>query len=344
MELRKHGFLFLFAVFAAIAVLAACTPKSGEDAPFQFQEDETGIFLTENGDHVFYYREAPKTLTGEYVCNHYIHPLYALNGDTLTEEFPLDHPYHRGIFWSWHQFYMDSTSLGDEWIMENISHEVAGIQTGSDPSGATLELDVMWRSTLLENGKAFMKEKTRITVHPLQKGVRKIDFEISLQALVPNLSMGGSDDEKGYGGFCARIKLPDDLKFISSTGAVEPKTLQVRAGSWMDFTGTFGKSAASSGTSGTSAGASETSAGASGKSAEQSGVAICTHPSTPNFPAPWILRQKSSMQNIVFPGRERVGISMDKPTILRYRLIVHEGATGDHDMARLQAEFEETVF
>lgn len=320
MELRKQGLLVLFAVFSAIAVFTACSPKSGEDAPFQFQEDENGISLTENGDAVFYYRKTPKTLTGEYVCNHYIHPLYALNGDTLTEEFPLDHPYHRGIFWSWHQFYMDTMSLGDEWIMESISHEVAGMKTSTENSAATLDLEVKWSSALLENGKAFMKENTRIMVHPLQKGIRKIDFEISLQALVPGLSMGGSDDEKGYGGFCARLKQPDDLLFISSNGAVEPKTLQVRAGTWMDFTGTFGSSTG------------------------QGGVAICTHPSTPNFPAPWILRQKTSMQNIVFPGRERVEISMDQPTILRYRLIVHEGATGELDMAGLQAEFEETVF
>lgn len=320
MELKKHRFLFLFAIISVFAVLTACIPKSGEDAPFQFLEDENGISLTENGDPVFYYRKELKTLTGEYVCNHYIHPLYAPNGDTLTEEFPLDHPYHRGIFWSWHQLYMDSTSLGDEWIMENISHEVAEMNASTENSLATLELDVRWSSSLLENGKVFMKENTRILVHPLKAGIRKLDFEISLRALVPGLSIGGSDDEKGYGGFCTRLKLPDDLSFVSDNEAVEPKTLQIVAGSWMDFTGTFGKSS------------------------EQSGVAICCHPSTPNFPAPWILRQKTSMQNIVFPGRERVEISMDQPTILRYRLIVHEGAAGDLDMAGLQAEFEKTVF
>ncbi len=101
-----------------------------------------------------------------------------------------------------------------------------------------------------------------------------------------------------------------------------PQTLQVSAGPWMDFSGTFA---------------------ASGK---QSGMSYLHHPSsTPNYPAPWILRQKTSMQNIVFPGRKRVEVSeWTQPTILSYRLIVHEGATGDHDMARLQAEFEETVF
>jgi hypothetical protein len=215
---------------------------------------------------------------------------------------------------------MDTTSLGDEWIMENISHEVSGVRTGSENAFATLDLEVQWRSALLENGKTFMKEKTRITVFPIKSGIRTIDFEISLLALVPGLSMGGSDDEKGYGGFCARLKLPENLAFHSTKGAVEPKTLQLTAGPWMDFSGSFGSSES------------------------VSGVSICCHPSTPNFPAPWILRQKTSMQNIVFPGRERVEISSDLPTILRYRLIVHEGSAGNLDLASLQAEFEETSF
>jgi len=142
MELKKNWGFKLFVVLTFYAVLAACTPKSGNNSPFQFLEDENGISLTENGEAVFYYRQAPKTLNEGYVCNHYIHPLFAPNGDTLTEESPLDHPYHRGIFWSWHQLYMDSMSLGDEWIMESITHEVAGIETDCDNAGATMELNV----------------------------------------------------------------------------------------------------------------------------------------------------------------------------------------------------------
>jgi hypothetical protein len=306
----------LYIVFAACT---ACGPNTGKEVPFHFDLDDHGVTLSEHGNPVYYYRKEPKTLTGEYLCNHYIHPLYALNGDILTEEFPLDHPYHRGIFWSWHQLYVDSISLGDEWIMENISHEVTALQTGTEKAAATLDLDLLWSSALLENGKNFLMEKTRITVYPSKTGVRMIDFEISLKALIPGITMGGSDDEKGYGGFCARLKLPDDLVFTSEHGPVIPQTLQVIAGTWMDFSGTFGPSE------------------------ELSGLAICCHPSTPNYPAPWILRQKSSMQNIVFPGRDRVEISMDLPTILRYRLIIHEGSAGHLDLAKLQKDFEGTI-
>lgn len=304
------------AVICLLILASACGQKSGESSSFHFSKDENGVSLSENGLQVFYYRKTPKSLTGEYVCNHYIHPLLSLKGDTLTEEFPLDHPYHRGIFWSWHQLYADTSSLGDEWIMKDISHEVRDIHTSAGAESAILDLKVLWRSERLDEGTDFMQENTRITVHPEKSGIRTIDFEISLMALRKGISLGGSDDEKGYGGFCARVKMPDDLTFTSDKGPVTPETLQIEAGPWMDFSGTFGASDL------------------------QSGLSILCHPSTPNYPAPWILRQRSSMQNIVFPGRDRVEISEEQPTLLRYRLLVHDGSADDLDLAKLQAEYE----
>jgi hypothetical protein len=73
-------------------------------------------------------------------------------------------------------------------------------------------------------------------------------------------------------------------------------------------------------------------------SSEKSGVAILCHPSVPNFPAPWILRQRASMQNIVYPGRQPV--NLDKPVELRYRVVFHNGDAASIDLPALQAEYE----
>jgi hypothetical protein len=145
-----------------------------------------------------------------------------------------------------------------------------------------------------------------------------IDFLISLRATVPGVSLGGSNDEKGYGGFCTRIKMPDDLVFTSSNGPVKPQTLQIKAGPWMDFSGSFSTGG------------------------EQHGLAILCHPDTPNYPAPWILRQKSSMQNIVYPGRDPVEIPTDHPVKLKYRLVIHPGTADALDLEKLQSEFSAT--
>ena len=307
--IRNTGLLLL------IGLIASCGPSTEKSSPFKFEYDPQGIKLFENDKAVFFYQKEPKSSNGGYICNNYIHPLFALNGDTLTEEFPDDHPYHRGIFWSWHQLYINNKSIGDGWIMKNISQEVVDLHPNAGKLSASLNLKILWRSGLYKNKKAFIEESTSIIVHQMKSDMRKIDIEISLQALVPGVSIGGSDDEKGYGGLCARIKLPDDIVFTAENGPVTPDRLQILAGSWMDFSGSFG----------------------SGEN--QNGLAILCHPDTPNYPAPWILRQESSMQNIVFPGRDRVPIAMDHSLKLKYRLIVHAGNADEADLAMLQSEY-----
>ena len=40
----------------------------------------------------------------------------------------------------------------------------------------------------------------------------------------------------------------------------------------------------------------------------------------------WILRRRGSMQNAVYPGATPVPLPMEKPLVLRYRLVIHRGA------------------
>ncbi|WP_172594509.1 DUF6807 family protein [Mariniphaga sediminis] len=296
-----------------LLLIISCSSREIEPS-FTFKENEQGIELLENGQYVFFYQKKPKLLNGQYVCCNYLHPLYSLNGDTLTEESPADHPHHRGIFWAWHQMSVNGKSLGDGWIMENIAQEVTNIRTTVDQS-AKLNINAVWRSSLLGD-KPFLSEQTTITVHQFQNGIRKIDFAISLTALVPGVEIGGSDDEKGYGGFCARIKHPGDLAFVSENKMVTPQLIQIEAGPWMDFSGSFGSEG------------------------ETSGIAILCHPETPNYPEPWILRSKRSMQNVVFPGRNPVAIPIDRPVILYYLLIIHNGNASSIDLKKLQSEYE----
>jgi hypothetical protein len=308
----KFTSLILVSVFFVSCHLIQGTQKS----TFTFKENEQGVLLLENGKPVFFYQRQTKLLAGQYKFNNYLHPLYSLSGDTLTEESPADHPYHRGVFWSWHQHYINDKSLGEGWIAEGISEDVTNLRKEIINGLAQFDLSVLWMSSSFQNGKPYIEEKTKIIVHPRETDLRKIDFEISLRALVPGVQIGGADDEKGYGGFCVRVKLPDGFIFTSTDGAVKPQETQIKAGPWMDFSGALGRNR------------------------EVSGLTILCHPSTPNYPAPWILRQKTSMQNVVFPGRERINVSTEKPIVLRYRLIIHNGNAAFTDISRLQAEYE----
>ncbi len=295
----KHLSLILAA--SAVSVFIFCLSCNPQSSPFTTAVTEEKIVLLEDGNPVFVYQKKPKSLTGQYVCNNYIHPLFDLSGNVITEEFPADHPYHRGVFWAWHQLYAAGRRLGDGWTNDSISQKVVGAVIEKGKLYARLITDVLWSSPVTEDGEPFIEEKTTITVHKLSDGIRRIDFEIVLKALSDQLQIGGSADQKGYGGFCVRMRLPDSLKFISDNGPVTPQELQIKAGPWMDFSGRFGAGP------------------------EISGITIICHPSMPGYPEPWILRQKGSMQNVVFPGRDRIDVSKDKPVVLRYRLIIHKG-------------------
>jgi hypothetical protein len=305
----------LLVILLIILHLSACVSTGERSDTFTFTEKDGRIELHEGPDPVFVYQKAHKSPNGEVFFNNYIHPLYSLCGDTLTEEFPSDHLHHRGIFWAWHQIFIDTMSMGDGWMMEDVSNDIVSVQTSKDKNRAQLVVRVLWNSSRYKSHPPFLEELTTITVHRSEEDYRIFDFSIALTALFPDVWIGGSDDVKGYGGFSTRIKTPDDLVFTSQEGAITPQTLQLEAGSWMDFSGSLGNSD------------------------ELCGLTILCHPSTPNYEAPWILRQHSSMQNIVFPGRDKVLLSMGSPTILRYRMILHDQGADSSEIVKLQSSY-----
>ena len=278
-----------------------------------------GFLVSEDGQDVLFYQRETKRFDENYSRSHYIHPLFGLDGELLTEEFPADHPHHCGVYWAWHQVWMREKRIGDAWSLRDFAWDVQDVKVIASDSHAALEADVFWTSPLWTNDqgvrKPFVRETAVIRVHRASRDMRKIDFDIRLVALEDGLRIGGSENAKGYGGFCTRVPLPDDLQFVSSAGDVEPMTEPVEAGPWMDFSGTFVEAG------------------------HVSGLAILCHPSVPGFPQPWILRRKTSMQNPVYPGPHPVALLREDPLVLRYRLVLHRGAGRELDLDHLQAEY-----
>jgi hypothetical protein len=250
-----------------------------------------------------------------------VHPLYDLDGGVLTEDFPEDHRHHRGIFWAWHQVWVADERAGDGWAIKDLSWDVTGVKPLPERYDSVgLRAKVLWLSQLLKTDDdkplPVVEETTTIRAHRAEGDVRLIDFEIALKALADDVRIGGSEDVKGYGGFSTRIRLPDDVRFLSRRGKLEPQTTSLEGGPWLDCVATFGDD---------------------GKS---SGLAVLCHPSLPDFPQRWIIRRRRSMQNAMYPGREAVELSKEKPLVLRYRLVVHRGDTAHAKTERLQKQYE----
>ena len=286
----------------------------------QVTRTEQGYLATEGKDSVLVYHRRPVFRAREHARSHYIHPLYNLGGEVLTEDFPKDHPHQHGIFWAWHQVFSEGRRVGDGWTQEDLSWEVYRLETSENEDGsATIKAFVRWRSSrhgAEDSSAPFIHETTTVRIHPVQESYRLIDFEIALRALTVNVRLGGADNAKGYGGFS--LRLPGAIHFRGPDGTVTPRREAVASRPWVDFMGTFAGDG-------------------------RSGIAILQHPSMPDFPQPWILRESGSMQNAKWPGREPVSIPHASPLMLCYRLVVHRGGASTALLDRLHSVYASTT-
>ena len=297
----------------------AATAWAAQQPALKTRVTADGVLITEGDAKVLFYQRATKSKGGKHARANYVHPLYDLGGNVLTEDFPADHLHHRGIFWAWHQLWVDDKMIGDGWIAKDIRWDVHDLQTFRGKDGSvSIVVAVDWKSPQWHNGKkALVKEATSIRVYPREGNFRKLDFNIHLKAVEPNTRLGGADNVKGYGGFSTRIKLPKGIRFTGEKGHVTPQRTPVVAGPWMDMTARFDKSG-------------------------MSGLTILCHPKSTGYPQPWILRNKVSMQNPVWPGQHAKPLPIDRPLTLRYRLILHKGTATPQTLGRWHEAYSET--
>lgn len=299
--------------FFVIFLLTVFALTSG--AQVRMQKQKGGFLFTENNQNVLFYQRDPKNQEGKYERCNYIHPLWGIDGTVLTEDFPADHLHHRGIFWAWHQVWIGDKRIGDPWEIKDFEQKITDIEYAAKAAGAAeLKTEVEWKSPLWKNqGEVvpYLKENSRITIYPKSGNYRKIDFEIQLLALVENLKIGGSADEKGYSGFSVRMILPDDVTFTGPDGEITPENTAVKSNGYVNVSGSVGKNNSSG------------------------GIVIVDHPENPGYPQLWILRKKNSMQNAAYPGNTTIPVSTQKPLILKYSLLVYSGKLSDKNIQKI---------
>lgn len=291
---------FAFAILAAVAVTA-----SADGPQLRWEQNDDGVLVTEGDSNVLFYQRSDKALNGKHVRANYVHPLYDLDENVLTEDFPADHLHHRGVFWAWHQLRIGNQNVGDGWALSDLRWDVRELTPQQNPDGSlTLSLVVDWKSPRWRGGEeAIVVEHSSVRVFPRRDDRREIDFDIQLRATNPETFIGGSEDDKGYGGFSVRIKLPKNIVFTGLQGVVTPQKTAVDPSPWMSMTGTLGDPPP--------------------QDAGESGLTVLCHPDSAGYPQPWILRAQRSMQNPVWPGRQPQLLSDEHPTMLRYRLVIH---------------------
>ncbi len=227
--------------------------------------------------------------------SNYIHPLYGLEGEMLTRDWPDGgHPHHRGIFWAWPEVYYGS-EMGDIYALQKLFARPTGnIELISGPVFAEIKAENFW---MWEDREPIVNEKVTIRVYRSSEENRVIDLKLQFLALKDSITIATRYTDS-YGGLNIRMQFPENQNISYFTNARNSKP--VRA--WSNFSGIF---------EGTD---------------KQTGLMVLQNQQNPEYPGEWVEYPDLAWVQPTFPSPgTRYTLSKVEPLILQYRLIIHAG-------------------
>jgi hypothetical protein len=295
--------------------LCGLVALSGGTVGFGFGSDRGTHTITDGGKPVLVYHHAwvdpPEGADKKFRRTGYIHPLYGLDGEILTQDFPEDHYHHRGVFWGWPRGEWKGKRL-DTWGLSNSRQaNCTLLDSGTDGKTAFLESQTDW---ILDEApeEPIVRETVRIDVHEASAVGRAMDFTITLKNITdaPLQLKGALEENKGYGGFNFR---PDatrkPMHFTTALGPQAEDTFEV-ASPWVDVSYATAPGAKT-----------------------QSGAAIFQHPANPNYPhSHWLVRHYAFLGH-AWPGNTPVELVPGKEITVKYRLYTHRGTAEEGKVA-----------
>ncbi len=281
-----------------LLVASLVLPGAESRGAFVFREvSSTGLELSEGGSPVFVYNFGMilgKGFPESMRRSSYLHPVYAPNGVTLTDDFNPDHPHHRGIFWAWTDVTVDGKK-GDMWTVKGPFQNrfVAWKARETTDTTARLAVENGW----FDGDRKFVKEDVEIVTHRAEGGRRVLEFTLRWEAIRQPVEIAGtSEGKKGFSGFCFKFARPDGGKpvIVTEEGVARKDGVMARH-AWAELSGSY-----------------------QGRSA---GARIEDQPSNPGYPRNgWLMRHQLCCLNVSYPGLQPVTLTPGKPLELRYRV------------------------
>jgi hypothetical protein len=314
---RRSFALFLFVT----TLLTLVTPRaSGQATPtaprsepgFRFAPvDDRSLGLWEGEQPVLVYNHGVLLKPGvpaDRARSAYVHPLYGLDGEVLTDDFPRDHFHHRGLFWAWPHVKIGEKEY-DLWMLKGIATKFERwLARQAGPEGATLGVANGWY--VGEN--KVMDEHVWIKVHPARDDRRAIDVELELTPQGAPITLAGAEG-KSYGGLTLRFAPGEDTVINVPTGPTTDD-LYINRQPWTDLARRW-----------------------PGR-AEPSGAAIFVAPDHPDYPPTWLTRHYGVLC-LGWPGVTPQALAPGKTVRLRYRVWIHRGRPDAAQLGREYAEY-----
>ena len=259
-------------------------------AQFQWRQTEDSLGLA-NGEKVVWQLHFKKE-----EGKPYFHPVNLADGTTLTLLRPPDHPWHRGLWFSWKlingvNYWEEDKNTG---LSEGLT-ELVKVATRVNPDfSATVNLDLSYHPP----GKApVMTEKRVLSISaPDSKGNYSIDWDCVFTAGAEDLKLDRTVPYHWSGGYAGLgLRMPAGLKnwtFTSSEGIVGATNNYGKSARWLDFS-------------------------------KGGGVAMFDNPQNLRYPTPWYPNTNMPWLTPAPLFNEPYLLAAGKTLHLRYRVLVH---------------------
>ena len=305
-------------------LLASIAPRQGADSPrrfrlepakgapkdgFRFEEvNQRSLKLLDGGEPVMVYNHG--VITNEKVPKRdsrrsracYIHPVWGINAEVLTDDFPRDHYHHHGIFWAWPHVGIGGKHY-DLWMYGNIRPKfVRWICRRAGPAAAVLAVENGW-FVGEKFDKKVMIERVWMRTYKTSDDTRAVDLEFVWIPVGRPITLRGAGG-KSYGGLTVRMAVKDPSKSIITTPRGSSKAdLKQTPLPWADLTAKFGGGD------------------------RPSGAAVFVHPAHPDYPPTWLTRHYGPLC-VGWPGVKGKTFEPGVPIRLDYRIFIHKTQLG----------------
>ncbi len=229
----------------------------------------------------------------------YVHPVYGLDGEVLTDDFPRDHYHHHGLYWTWPHVKIEGVEH-DLWAGSTIRQQfVRWLCRDAGPLAAVMAVENGW----YVGDKKVMIERVWLRAYRARPDSRALDVELTFIPVDKPVTLWGAPG-KSYGGLTMRFAPPsanDPHTRITIPSGPAPEDLYETPLAWVDFTSKFGDRA------------------------DLSGAAVFVSASHPDYPPTWLTRHYGPLC-VGWPGVKAKTLEPGVPVRLRYRIWIHRSA------------------
>jgi hypothetical protein len=289
------------------------TPPETYVASFRFADvDEKSLGLWEGQQRVLAYNQGVISKSGVaagFSRSTYVHPLYGLDGEVLTDDFPEDHLHHRGLFWAW-----PHVTVGDQhhdlWALQGIRQQFDH-WLARETSDAVAVLGV-------ENGwyvgeQKVMTERVWFHVYPASRDERAIDVDLTWIPLRQPVTLAGAEG-KSYGGLTLRFAPRTQTVITTPQGNASDDAYMTRL-AWADLSAQFASAP------------------------QPSGAAILIAPDHPDYPPTWLTRHYGVLC-VGWPGVTAKTFPVGAPIRCCYRVWIHRAEASAMELVRAYEAFK----